>query len=159
MAKKWEGKAKEELKGCKAEQVWLLLQDFFGLDKWFPTLSTCIPVEGVSGQSGCVRYCAGFKTHVDQELNWTKQKLLAIDSEKMVLSYAIVDGNVGFHGYVSTVSVLDKENDGCEIEWKYEVEPVGGWRVEDLDLFIGSGLHVMATRMVDALRSLNSLPF
>ncbi|OMO82672.1 Polyketide cyclase/dehydrase [Corchorus capsularis] len=117
---KWQGKALVELEGAKAEQIWPLLQDFFGLDKWFPTLSTCLPVEGVSGQPGCVRY-------------------------------SIVDGNVGFNSYVSTVKVSAK-GEGCQIEWKYEVEPVNGWTLEDLDFFIGSGLKVMAQRMEAALQ-------
>ncbi|GAV89762.1 Polyketide_cyc2 domain-containing protein, partial [Cephalotus follicularis] len=150
---KWEGKAREELSSTPAEQVWPLLQDFFGLNKWFPTLATCLPVEGISGQPGCVRYCAGFKTPVDnnneETVNWTKQKLLSIDPSDMTFSYSIIDGNVGFKGYISTVKVVPKE-DGCSIEWKYEVEPVQGWRLEDLDTFISSGLQVMAKRMEEA---------
>ncbi|KDP33731.1 hypothetical protein JCGZ_07302 [Jatropha curcas] len=152
---KWEGKACAEIKGAKAEQIWPFLEDFFGLNKWFPTLATCIPIEGISGEPGCVRYCAGFKTPVnndDKVMNWTKQKLLSIDRKEMVFSYSIVDGNVGFNGYVSTVKVYPKEG-GCEIEWKYEVEPVQGWRLEDLDFFIGSGLQVMAKRMADAVHA------
>ncbi|KAK5817182.1 lachrymatory-factor synthase-like [Gossypium arboreum] len=152
---KWEGKACAKLAGCKAEQVWLLLQDFFGLDKWFPSLTTCLPVEGVSGQPGCVRFCAGFKTPVNGSdkgsMDWTKQKLLSIDPNKMVFSYSIVDGNVGFNGYVSTVRVLSNEH-GCDIEWKYEVEPAKGWTLGDLDFFIASGLQVMAQRMGAALQ-------
>ena len=83
-------------------------------------------------------------------MNWTKQKLLSIDPSEMVFSYSIVDGNVGFKSYVSTVKVLPKE-EGCDIEWKYEVEPVKGWKLEDLDFFIGSGLQVMAQRGVNCL--------
>ncbi|XP_058749939.1 lachrymatory-factor synthase-like [Vicia villosa] len=154
---KWKGKAKTELLGCKAQQVWLLLEDFFGLDKWFPTLSTCIPIEGTSGKPGCVRFCAGFKTPIDdhgkQTLNWTKQKLLSIDPTQKVFSYSIIDGNVGFYSYVSTVKVVTKD-DGCEIEWLYEVEPVEGWRLEDLDFFIGSGLGIMAQRIQQALKTM-----
>ncbi|KAL9443628.1 hypothetical protein AB3S75_016904 [Citrus x aurantiifolia] len=156
---KWQGRACEELTGVKAEQIWAFLDDFFGLDKWFPTLTTCIPIQGISGQPGCVRFCAGFKTPVDnkdddheESVNWTKQKLLAINAEEMTLTYSIVDGNVGFYGYVSTLTVAPKEN-GCYIEWKYEVEPVKGWRLEDLDCFISSGLQVMARRMKEALQA------
>ncbi|EEF48192.1 Lachrymatory-factor synthase precursor, putative [Ricinus communis] len=146
---KWEGKASAKLKVTKPEQVWPFLEDFFGLNKWFPTLTTCVPVEGISGQPGCVRYCAGFRTPVDntnrradQEVsNWTKQKLLSIDSKEMVFSYSIIDGNVGFNAYVSTVKVVPNE-DGCEIEWRYEVEPVKDWKLEDLDFFISSVLFI-----------------
>ena len=154
---KWKGKAKTEVIGFKVEQVWPLLEDFFGLDKWFPTLSACLPVEGISGQPGCVRFCAGFKTPVDghgkQTVNWTKQKLLSIDPIHWTFSYSIIDGNVGFHSYISTVKVLPKD-DGCEIEWLYEVEPVEGWTLEDLDSFIGTGLKVMAQRMQGALKAM-----
>ncbi|GKV11684.1 hypothetical protein SLEP1_g22918 [Rubroshorea leprosula] len=71
----------------------------------------------------------------------------------MMFSYSIVDSNVGFHGYVSTVTVVPEEV-GCRIEWSYEVEPVEGWKLEDLDGFIGSGLEVMARRMEAALQAL-----
>ncbi|EXB59784.1 hypothetical protein L484_010895 [Morus notabilis] len=162
--KKWEGEASTELKTCKPQQVWPLLEDFFGLNKWFPTLSICLPVEGLSGQPGCVRYCAGFKTPVDDRnnktsskkeirVNWTKQKLLSTDRTRMVFSYSIVDGNVGFHSYVSTVKVAPTEEGGCSIKWWYEVEPVEGWKPQDLDGFIGKGLQVMATRMEEALQA------
>ncbi|OIW08923.1 hypothetical protein TanjilG_05899 [Lupinus angustifolius] len=155
---KWKGKATTEVNGSKAEQVWPLLEDFFGLDKWFPTLSTCLPLQGISGQPGCIRFCAGFKTPVEnngkQAINWTKQKLLSIDRSNMTFIYSIIDGNVGFHSYVSTVKVLPNEDasDSCVIEWLYEVEPVEGWRLEDLDFFIGSGLQVMGQRIQVALK-------
>lgn len=163
---KWEGKASAELKWCKAEQVWPLLEDFFGLDKWFPTLSVCLPVEGLSGQVGCVRFCAGFKTPVDNDhnktadekemrVNWTKQKLLSIDPTRMAFSYSIVDGNVGFNSYISAVEVVPQGKDGCRIEWKYEVEPVEGWKPEYLEGFISNGLKVMASRMEETLQAYN----
>ncbi|XWS17326.1 hypothetical protein CRYUN_Cryun33cG0057700 [Craigia yunnanensis] len=136
---KWEGNARAELAGPKAEQVWPFLQDFVGLDKWFPTLTTCLPIEGISGQPGCVRFCAGLKTPVNGSdkgaVNWTKQKLLSIDPSEMVFSCSTVDGNVGFNSYISTVKLLPKE-EGCAIERTYEVEPVKSWTLEDLDFFI-----------------------
>ncbi|XP_057968081.1 lachrymatory-factor synthase-like [Malania oleifera] len=150
---KWEGKACAGLKGPRAEQIWPLLEDFCSLHKWFPTLTTCLPLEGVSGQPGCVRYCAGFKTPADtgngETLNWTKQKLLSIDPTEMTFTYCIIDGNVGFNSYLTTIKVLPRE-DGCRIQWQYEVEPVEGWTPEMLDSFISSGLRVMAERMEKA---------
>ncbi|KAI4380714.1 hypothetical protein MLD38_006875 [Melastoma candidum] len=43
---KWTGSAMAELAGPTTDQIWPFLEDFFGLDKWFPALTTCIPVEG-----------------------------------------------------------------------------------------------------------------
>ncbi|KAL2321320.1 hypothetical protein Fmac_030289 [Flemingia macrophylla] len=159
MEAKWKGKARAEVKGAKAEQVWPLLEDFFGLDKWFPNITTCIPVEGISGKPGCVRFCAGFKTPVDDPakhaLNWTKQKLLSIDPSHYTFTYSIVEGNVGFYSYVSTWKVLPKDQgEGCQIEWLYEVEPVQGWKLEYLDSFIDNGLKVMAQRIQAALNTM-----
>ncbi|KAL6221868.1 hypothetical protein ACLB2K_005260 [Fragaria x ananassa] len=84
---KWEGEACAELRGRKAEQVWPLLEDFFGLHKWLPALLTCLPVQGVSGQPGCVRYCAGVKTPVDRESDrpehwWCKQAAATVHRPK-----------------------------------------------------------------------------
>jgi len=153
---KWKGKATAEVKGVKGEKVWPLLEDFFGLDKWFPT-PMCIPVEGISGKPGCVRFCAGFKTPVDDDdkksVNWTKQKLLSIDPAQWTFTYSIVDGNVGFHSYVSTWTVRPSA-EGCEIEWRYEVEPVQGWKLEYLDSFIDEGLHAMAKKIETGMKTM-----
>jgi hypothetical protein len=40
------------------------------------------------------------------------------------------------------------------IEWLYEVEPVKGWKLEYLDLFIGSGLDEMGQRIQGALKTM-----
>ncbi|CAJ1951681.1 unnamed protein product [Sphenostylis stenocarpa] len=153
---KWKSKATAEVKGVKAEEIWPLLQDFFGLDKWFPT-PTVIPVEGISGQPGCVRFCAGFKTPVDDDanksVNWTKQKLLTIDPTNWTFTYSIVDGNVGFHSYFATWKLIPNA-DGCEIQWHYEVEPVQGWTLEYLDSFTDAGLKVMAKRIEGGLKAM-----
>lgn len=86
---KWEGKACAQLLGPNPEQIWPFLEDFFGLSKWFPTLTASVPVEGVSGQPGCIRLCSGFRAPVDEgyyfqvdkerTVNRTKKKLLSID--------------------------------------------------------------------------------
>nr|KYP39483.1 Lachrymatory-factor synthase [Cajanus cajan] len=96
---KMEGQGTAQVQGFKVEQVWLLLEDFFGLEKWFPHIPTCIPVEGISGKSGCVRFCAGFITPYQTNFNWTKQKLLSIDLAHWTLTYSIVEGNVRVHSY------------------------------------------------------------
>ncbi|KAJ8768727.1 hypothetical protein K2173_023631 [Erythroxylum novogranatense] len=153
---KWEGNAWEELSGIKAEQVWPLLVDFCGLNKWFPALPTCLLAEGINGQPGCVRYCAGFKTHLDNGedgvVNWTKQKLLSVDREQMSLTYCIIDGNVGFQSYLATWKVTKIEG-GCRVEWRYEVEPVDGWKPEDLSSFVRSGLRGMAIKIAQVFQA------
>lgn len=161
---KWKGKACATLLGPSPEQIWPFLEDFFGLNRWFPTLTTCEPDRAILDhlgrpKPGSIRFCAGFRTHLDKmaeqnektrSVNWTKQELLSIDPVEMSFSYSIVDSNVGFKGYVSKVKVVYCKK-GCSIEWAYEVEPVEEWRLEDLDHFIRSGLEVMVKRMEEAV--------
>nr|KYP39484.1 Lachrymatory-factor synthase [Cajanus cajan] len=141
---KMEGQGTAQVQGFKVEQVWLLLEDFFGLEKWFPHIPTCIPVEGISGKSGCVRFCAGFITPYQTNFNWTKQKLLSIDLAHWTLTYSIVEGNVRVHSY----------HEGCEIEWLYEVEPIQGCKLEYLDSFLDKGFQVLALRTQAALKTM-----
>ncbi|KAF8407091.1 hypothetical protein HHK36_006216 [Tetracentron sinense] len=155
---KWEGKVCAKLTGHSADQVWPLLEDFFSLHKWIPTLDTCRQVEGVLGQPGCIRYCAGNVLPSDGSgetmINWATEKLLAIDPVKRCFSYEIVENNIGFNSYVATMKVLkDEEEEGCKIEWLFVVDPVEGWKLEDLVSFYNSSLQVMAKRMEEALQA------
>lgn len=140
-----------KVKGHKGEKVWPLIADFCGLSKWFPT-PTCIPAEGISGQPGCVRFCAGFKTPVDdgddkERVNWTKQKLEWIDPKNMTLRYIISESNVGFYSYVATWRVRDCGEEDSEVEWEYEVDPPKGWTLQQLNSFTNAGIQVMGKRI------------
>ncbi|XP_043719855.1 lachrymatory-factor synthase-like [Telopea speciosissima] len=157
---KWEGKVSAGLKGPTAEQVWPLLEDFFNLHKVFPSLTICYGIEGVSGQPGCIRYCAGFSipstghngnsavTH-----SWSKEKLVAIDPSKRTMSYEMVDSNIGFNSYVSTIRVLpgNEENGSTKIEWSFVLDPVEGWKLEDLISKYELGLQRMAKKVEETL--------
>ncbi|XP_039164052.1 lachrymatory-factor synthase [Eucalyptus grandis] len=156
---KWQGQACADLAGPKADQIWPFVEDFFGLKRWFPTLTACTGVEGVLGQPGCIRYCAGFNNAPfdraigqakTSTLYWAKEKLLSIDPVAKTLSYTIIDSNIRFNSYVATGRVVPKE-EGCCIMWRYEVEPVNGWKHEDLDQWFESALQVMARSMEKAL--------
>ncbi|KAL6984751.1 hypothetical protein U1Q18_018133 [Sarracenia purpurea var. burkii] len=151
-AKKQNGKARL-VQSCRVQQQ--------------NNLSICLPVDGISGQPGCVRYCAGFKLpnfrggsgiggDGDDIVYWVKEKLLSFDPNKLTFSYAIIDGNIDFNSYVSKIQVVPKEC-GCSIEWCHEVEPVEGWTPGDLDSHIASGLQVMAKRIEAAILAANQI--
>ncbi|KAF5195112.1 Lachrymatory-factor synthase [Thalictrum thalictroides] len=157
---KWSGKACAELKGSKADQVWLLFEDFFSIDKWLPGIDTCLQVHGVSGEPGCIRYCASSSTSASSDGStekmtcWATERLLAIDRNDLCLSYEVVDSNMGFKAYVATIKVLqdDKsDQDQCNIEWSFEADPVEGWRLAGLVSYVESSLQAMTTRMEKAL--------
>ncbi|PIA42763.1 hypothetical protein AQUCO_02000309v1 [Aquilegia coerulea] len=158
---KWEGKVNAKLKGLKADQVWPLLQDFFNLHKWFPTLSTSYGLEGVNGQPGCKRYCAGSSMPANgggKILSWSIEKLLSIDPIKFTFTYELLHGNIGFESYVSTMRLLTLEKDGvdddddeCLIEWSFSMNPVKGWKLENLIEKYQKGLERMAMKIEEGL--------
>lgn len=155
----WEAKVSTTLKKAKPNQIWPLFQDFFNLHKWFPSLSTCYGIHGANGEPGCIRYCAGFSlpsdgsntTNTDASVSWSKEKLVAIDCTNQSLTYEIVDCNIGFKSYVSTVRISPGGEDGCVIDWSFVVDPVEGWRLEDLVRKYEVGLQLMAKKMEDAI--------
>lgn len=154
---KWEGKVSARLTKASTHQIWPLYKDFFNFHKWFPSLSTCYGVHGTNGEPGCIRYCSGSSipsSNGDKLVNWSKERLISVDEAEHRLCYEIVDSNIGFNSYVSTVQILPGDHDcqhGCVIEWSFTVDPVVGWVLDDLVNKYHVGLQRMAQRMEDAL--------
>lgn len=150
---KWEVKVSTELQKARPDQIWPLLKDFFGLSKWFPGLATCHGIHGANGEPGCIRYCSGFglkragnyNNDPDSNSRWSKERLVEINGEKMTFTYEIVDCNIGFESYVSTVKVVP--GGGCAVEWCIRLDPVEGWKLEDLASKYERGLQLMVKKM------------
>lgn len=162
-AKLWEGKVCAKLRGPKAETIWSFLEDFCSLDKWLPVLDTCYKVEGVDGQPGLVRYCGTTITSPSNEpiTLWCHEKLVEIDEIQRMLSYEIIDNNMGMKMYKATISVVPlsmeggDDESGCEIKWSFVAEPLESSKFEDFQSYIKSSVHGMAQTMEKALQSTN----
>ncbi|CAN4076637.1 unnamed protein product [Withania somnifera] len=162
---KWEAKISTRLQKASADQIFSLFKDFFGLNKWFPSLSASYGIHGENGEVGCIRYCTGFSLPPESRgaaneeapvSSWSKERLVAINHLERILSYEIVDCNIGSKSYFSTVRIFPNEVDGqngCVIEWFITVDPVEGMRLEDLVKKYDVGLQGMAKNMDDALAS------
>lgn len=152
---KWEGKATAKLLRSTADDVWALLEDFCNLHKWLPTIDTCFKVDD-GGKSGLVRHCAAGPRGGDAAVRWCRERLTDIDPVGKRLSYEVVENNMGFKTYESTLKVapIDGGDDlGCQIEWSYVADPVEGLSCEDLAKYVGMGLQGMAQNMERALES------
>ncbi|KAK7292021.1 hypothetical protein RIF29_07639 [Crotalaria pallida] len=148
---RWEGNVSAKLKNTTAEQAWPLLKDFFNLHKRFPTLATCYGIHGSNGEPGCIRYCEGFSIP-SNGVSWSKERLVAVDDADRSLKYEIIDSNIGFKSYVSTIRVLNHgHDDGCKLEWSFAVDPVEGLVHEDLVGKYDVGLQLMAQKMEDEI--------
>lgn len=153
-APKWEAKVSTRLEKASADQIFSLFQDFFGLNKWFPSLSTCYGIQGENGEVGCIRYCSGFSLPAesgDAATGWTKERLVALNPIDRIISYEIVDSNIGFNSYFSTVRINPDGQHGCVIDWFITVDPVKGMTLEDLVNKYDVGLQGMAKNMEHAL--------
>ncbi|KAI3468186.1 hypothetical protein Pfo_024849 [Paulownia fortunei] len=157
---KWEAKVSTRLEKARADQIWPLFEDFFGLHKWFPGLATCHGIQGSNGEPGCIRYCSGFGlkreencNELDSNLSWSKERLVAIDRAQMTFTYEIMDCNIGFKSYVSTIKVVpgDEGGGGCAVEWCISLDPVVGWKLEDLVGKYEVGLQLMVKKMEAAI--------
>ncbi|XP_020208450.1 lachrymatory-factor synthase isoform X2 [Cajanus cajan] len=156
---RWEGKVSAKLRNATKEQAWPLVKDFFNLHKRFPTLATCYGIHGSNGEPGCIRYCAGSsipsKSNASGSVSWSKERLVVVDDVDFSLKYEMVDGNIGFRSYESTMKVLsDDDSDGCMLEWSFAVDPVEGLLLQDLVTKYHVGLQLMAHKMEDEIQGL-----
>ncbi|PWA56554.1 hypothetical protein CTI12_AA417710 [Artemisia annua] len=152
---KWEGKVTTTLTKASANEIWPLFIDFFNFHKWFPNLSTCYGVHGLNGDVGATRYCAGFALPNNdgsiEQVSWSKERLVAVDTNQMSMSYEMVDCNVGFKSYLSTIKIVPTGAKGCVVEWSFEVDPVEGLTYEFLVQKYQNGLDQATKKMEDAL--------
>ncbi|KAK3040978.1 hypothetical protein RJ639_029088 [Escallonia herrerae] len=141
---KWEAKVSTKLAKASADQIWPLCKDFFNLHKWFPGLTVCHRIHGSNGEPGCIRYCAGLSLPTEggeQAVSWAKERVIAIDHDEKSITYEIVEGNIGFN------SSFPEAETGCVMEWSFAVDPVEGWKFEDLVKSYEEWLQGMAQKM------------
>lgn len=155
---KWEGKVSATLKNTAANQTWDMVKDFFNLHKYFPTLATCHGIHGSNGEAGCIRFCSGFSIPSNGHVSWSKERLVAINHDQRTIVYEIVDSNIGFNSYCSTMKVSPVVVDGHHgsmIEWCFSLEPIHGLLLEDLIVRYEVGLQRMAAKMEEHAHIVN----
>ena len=125
-APKWRGKAYALLPNTKPEQAWTLLKDFVNADKILPSLSVCELVEGEANVVGCVRYVKGMMHPIEVEF-WAKEKLVALDNEKMSCTFIFTECFTGFEDYTGTTQIVEEcEHKGCRFDWSFQCKYIEG---------------------------------
>ncbi|XP_071688452.1 lachrymatory-factor synthase-like [Rutidosis leptorrhynchoides] len=152
---KWEGMVSTTLTKANAAQIWPLFIDFFNFHEWFPNLSTCYGVHGTNGEVGCTRYCSGSSLPnedggIDQ-VSWSRERLVAVDPNKMSMTYEMVDCNIGYKSYLSTIKIIPNETDGCVVNWSFSLDQIDGLTREYLVKKYQDGLDQTIKKMEDAL--------
>lgn len=161
---RWEGKVSARVRNVTKAQAWPLVKDFFNIHKLFPTLVTCYGLHGSNGDPGCIRYCAGFSipSNGPESVSWSKERLIAVDDVDFWLKYEIVESNIGYNSYESTMKVLsdnDDESNGCMLEWSFVVDPVQGLELEELVRKYRVAVQVMGQKIEEEIQKFGKWNF
>lgn len=90
------------------EDVWALIADFGGLDKWMSGIDSC-EVDG--------------EVRILQTMGMTlKERLVSQDDAARTQSYSLFEGPMPIEHHLATLSV-EPDGDGTRFTWAYEVEP------------------------------------
>ncbi|MCO5588807.1 hypothetical protein L7F22_042767 [Adiantum nelumboides] len=156
----WTMWAEEEV-AASAERVWGVVSQFCSAEAWLVGLDTCEKVEGEERIAGCVRLCKGSSDFSAGGLiasgavppagaggtgewtpavvaaqapkNWSRERLLRLDDSEMLLSYEVLDSNLGLRGYSAHLQVVNAGTSSsspselyscCTLRWTAQMDPV-----------------------------------
>lgn len=116
----------------RPEEVWELISDFGGLDRWMSGIDRC-EVDG--------------DVRTLETMGMTlKERLVAQDDEARTQSYTLFEGPMPVEHHLATLSV-EPDGDGTRFTWSYEVEP------EEMAAVFGGVYEGAAQALKDRLES------
>lgn len=118
------------------EEVWDVLRDFNGHDRWHPEVAESQIERGrEADRVGCVRK---FRLQDDSEL---REQLLTLSDMETTFSYCLLDTPIPLFNYVAHVRLIPV-TDGDQTFWEWESRfdtPKG--RKEELADLVGAGIY------------------
>ncbi|XP_020679512.1 lachrymatory-factor synthase-like [Dendrobium catenatum] len=134
-SKKWVGRTTACFPATTVVEAWAIAGNFCAAHKWLP-LDTCCKIEGEENEPGCIRLCGS-------RLNWVKERLVTFDPVGHTYAYEITESNMGFGNYLSFVKLIPAGEEGCQVEWAFEADPVDGWTKDGLVSYMQTALEAM----------------
>jgi NADPH:quinone reductase len=128
------------------DEVWTVLRDFNGHDRWHPAIATSRIEDGVAvDMVGAVR---DFKL---QDGSRIREQLLALSDEDHEFTYCILQAPIPLYGYVARVR-LKPVTDGRQTfwEWRSTFEPPAH-RKGELVKLVGEGIYEAGFRAIKGL--------
>jgi hypothetical protein len=98
-----------------ADEVWPVVGDFTGLDRWHPAVERCDANSGTAGSTRDLHLAGG---------GLIRERLESVDEKGQSLTYVILDGPLPVQDYVSTLRVTG-DGGRCRVEWSSEFKPAG----------------------------------
>jgi NADPH:quinone reductase-like Zn-dependent oxidoreductase/uncharacterized protein YndB with AHSA1/START domain len=118
------------------DDVWRILRDFNGHERWHPAVAESRIEEGRSGdEPGCVRR---FRLQDGGEL---REQLLRLSDRDRLITYCIIDAPIPLIDYVATM-VLKPVTDGNRTFWEWSSSfSVPAGREDELGALVGDGIY------------------
>jgi len=98
-----------------ADAVWKTVRDFGAPTKYVAAISKST-LEGAG---------VGARRILDFQGSRIVERLESLDDAKRTLTYTIVEGELPFADYLSTMQVRDLGKGRCELAWSCTFEPIG----------------------------------
>lgn len=133
------------------EDVWEVLRDFNGHDRWHPAVATSQMERGESpDRVGAVRR---FKLQDGSEL---RERLLTLSDLEQTFSYCLLDTPIPLFNYVAHVRLSPVTDDNTTLwEWQSRFDtPVG--RGKELADLVGNDIYVAGFRAVSEFMGLEA---
>ncbi len=135
------------------EEVWRILRDFNGHDRWHPAVATSqLTSADYTDQVGCVR---DFRLTGGERVT---EQLLSLSDKTHSFSYAIVESDVPLRDYVAHVD-LKPVTDGHRTfwNWRSKFRPPAG-REQELAQLVAEGVYEAGFSAIRALVSKPAAP-
>ena len=100
-----------------AGAVWATIRDFGGLGKFVASIAQCTVTGSGVGATRTIAFEGGGEPIVE--------RLESLDDAKRTLTYSIIEGELPFERYLSTIAVRELPRGGCEVSWSATFEPKG----------------------------------
>ncbi|KAG6551562.1 hypothetical protein Mapa_006985 [Marchantia paleacea] len=133
-----------------AENLWAVAKDYCNLD-WCSVVTGCVLLEGEAPGTtvGTVRHCTN-----DNVPWYSDEKLIAIDHEKLTLTYAMVDSSLGWIDYRATLSIGRDQDGKSIVELKGEQGPRDTATEEEAVQFMTRSYSLLVSELESRARTL-----
>lgn len=133
------------------EMVWQKIRDFNGLPSWHPMIANSAIEDGKTGdQVGAIR---NFFTHDGGNI---REQLLALDDQRHVIVYSILDSDMGVSQYVAEIHLQHVTSDNTTFaSWSAQFD-CDDDKAQELKQFIGETVFQGGLNALQTLQALSA---
>ena len=99
---------------ASADKAWDAIRDFGGIGKFVASIATCEVTGSGVGATRRIEFEGG---------GAIVERLESLDDASRTLTYSIIEGELPFENYLSTMSVRDLGQGRCEVSWASTFDP------------------------------------